>query len=119
MSNSLLIGIWWHLPPYRLSTDREVVAPGPVVLTAACNCAGCHWWLAHQCPGTRGAPVALVGRPPVAPGAEEAETLVAHFGGGMRPSELMRVQPVWLQTSRDRKSLNCRRKALDRRIGPR
>src|SRR4051794_14024055 len=28
MSISLLIGIWWHLPPYRLSTDREVVAPG-------------------------------------------------------------------------------------------
>src|SRR4051794_30256497 len=30
MSISLLIGIWWHLPPYRLSTDREVVALGPV-----------------------------------------------------------------------------------------
>src|SRR4051794_38182278 len=30
MSISLQIGIWWHLPPYRLSTDREVVAPGRV-----------------------------------------------------------------------------------------
>ena len=29
MSISLLIGIWWHLPPYRLSTDRKVVALGP------------------------------------------------------------------------------------------
>src|SRR4051794_3192246 len=29
MSISLLIGIWGHLPPYCLSTDREVVALGP------------------------------------------------------------------------------------------
>src|SRR5215470_2943775 len=25
-----LIGMWWHLPLYRLSTDRDVVALGPL-----------------------------------------------------------------------------------------